>query len=72
KYIDIINKLIKWGKTHKKSFEENQISDGWHTFDIAKNRNGACNSIPLYHNDSLTVIQEEKITAETVLNEPFE
>ncbi len=33
KYIDIINKLIKWGKTHKKSFEENQISDGWHTFD---------------------------------------
>ena len=47
-------------------------SEGLLVFDIAKNRNGACNSIPLYHNDSLTVIQEEKITAETVLNEPFE
>ncbi len=33
-------------------------------FDIAKNRNGACLTIPLYHNESLTLIQQEKFNSE--------
>ena len=32
-YIKIINSFILWGKSHLKSFDENKISDGWHTFD---------------------------------------
>jgi replicative DNA helicase len=30
-------------------------------FDIAKNRNGALVSCPLYHNDSMTIISDEKL-----------
>lgn len=33
-------------------------------FDIAKNRNGSCLTIPLYHNESLTIIQQEKFNSE--------
>ena len=29
-------------------------------FDIAKNRNGALYTVPLYHNESLTIIKDEK------------
>lgn len=32
KYINVINKLIKFGKNHITGFEENELSDGWHTF----------------------------------------
>lgn len=32
KYIDLINKLIKFGKKNISSFQENELSDGWHTF----------------------------------------
>jgi hypothetical protein len=31
-YKDVINDLIKWGKDNVPEFEENQLSDGWHTF----------------------------------------
>jgi len=31
-YKDIINEMIKWGKENVPSFEENELSDGWHTF----------------------------------------
>lgn len=34
--------------------------------EIAKNRNGACVTIPLYHNESLTLIQQDKFNSETV------
>ena len=32
KYIDIINDLIKWGKENAPDFKENDLSDGYHTF----------------------------------------
>lgn len=32
KFIDIINDLIKWGKDNKEDFKENELSDGYHTF----------------------------------------
>lgn len=35
-------------------------------FDIAKNRNGALASIPLYHNDALTLIRDEILDEETI------
>jgi len=31
-YKDVINDLIKWGKDNIPEFEENELSDGWHTF----------------------------------------
>jgi hypothetical protein len=31
-YKDLINKMIKWGKENVPDFEENELSDGWHTF----------------------------------------
>ena len=31
-YKDVINEMIKWGKENVPSFEENELSDGWHTF----------------------------------------
>jgi hypothetical protein len=31
-YKDVINQMIKWGKENIPSFEENELSDGWHTF----------------------------------------
>jgi len=40
-------------------------SSGMILIDCAKDRNGALFTIPLYHNDSLTIIQEEKF------NSPF-
>lgn len=39
----------------------NLDSEGLMIFDIAKNRNGATATLPLYHNISLTEITEEKI-----------
>jgi hypothetical protein len=33
KYIEIINQLIKFGKDNIPEFKENELSDGWHTFD---------------------------------------
>jgi len=32
-YKDVVNELIKWGKDNVPTFEENELSDGWHTFD---------------------------------------
>ena len=32
KFKDVINDLIKWGKNNDPEFEENELSDGWHTF----------------------------------------
>lgn len=32
KYIDTINDLVKWGKDNVDNFEENELSDGYHTF----------------------------------------
>lgn len=31
-YSDIVNDVIKWGKENVADFEENEISDGYHTF----------------------------------------
>lgn len=31
-YADTINSLIKWGKDNVPSFKENELSDGYHTF----------------------------------------
>lgn len=31
-YKEVINTMIKWGKDNVPSFEENELSDGWHTF----------------------------------------
>lgn len=32
KIIDIVNDLIKWGKANDSEFKENELSDGYHTF----------------------------------------
>lgn len=32
KFIDIINDLIKWGKANDPEFKENELTDGYHTF----------------------------------------
>jgi hypothetical protein len=32
KFIDTINDLIKWGKDNDPEFNENELSDGYHTF----------------------------------------
>ena len=39
---------------------ENFNTSGLLVFDIAKNRNGALASLPLYHNDALTKIRDDK------------
>ena len=39
---------------------EEKSSDGVMIFDIAKNRNGACLTFALYHNEALTVITDEQ------------
>ena len=31
-FIEIINRLIAWGKENEPKFEENELSDGYHTF----------------------------------------
>ena len=31
-FAEIINDLIKWGKDNVPDFKENELSDGWHTF----------------------------------------
>lgn len=31
-YIEIINDLIEWGKENDPEFKENELSDGYHTF----------------------------------------
>lgn len=31
-YKELINSMIKWGKDNVSTFEENELSDGWHTF----------------------------------------
>lgn len=31
-YKDVINEMIKWGKDNVPEFKENELSDGWHTF----------------------------------------
>ena len=45
KFIDIINDLIKWGKSNDSEFKENELSDGYHTFnelyDFRKQYNAA-------------------------------
>jgi hypothetical protein len=45
KFIDIINDLIKWGKANDSEFKENELSDGYHTFnelyDFRKQYNAA-------------------------------
>jgi replicative DNA helicase len=38
---------------------DEHYSEGVMVFDIAKNRNGACMSFPLYHNEALTTITDE-------------
>ncbi len=36
-------------------------------FDVAKNRNGACFTLPLYHNEALTKIEDTKPELTNVL-----
>jgi len=54
-----------YGLASIKIDKEELSSSGLILIDCAKDRNGALFSIPLYHNDSLTIIQEEKF------NSPF-
>lgn len=42
-------------------------SEGVMVFDIAKNRNGACFTLPLYHNEALTKIEDTKPELTNVL-----
>lgn len=45
------------------AIDRDEVStEGMILIDCAKDRNGALFSIPLYHNESLTIIQEEKFT----------
>ena len=45
KFIDIVNDVINWGKQNISDFEENELSDGYHTFnqlyDFRKQYNAA-------------------------------
>jgi replicative DNA helicase len=38
-------------------------------FDIAKNRNGACVTIPLYHNEALTKIYDKELVEKLSTND---
>ncbi|HUX57113.1 MAG TPA: replicative DNA helicase [Bacteroidales bacterium] len=46
-------------------------SDGLMILDIAKNRNGACVTLPLYHNESLTVIKDTELEKAPIQDAPY-